>query len=526
MSAPISILLCALGGEGGSVLAGWLVAACRAAGLPAQATSIPGVAQRTGATTYYLEIYPEPLAVGARKPVLGLNPLPGKLDLLVASELIECARQVANGLPSSDRTMILSNSARVLTTAEKMVMGDGRRDVERLRELIIANSRDRRIVDMTALTAQAGTVMSAVMLGCIAGSGVLPLTPQHYQSALEGDSASAQASRRGFELGLDAASEATKTEWSSVSRSVSRLAEQPVNASVSQLAHEQAARFPDDVRVIAALGVQRMLDYQGAGYATLYIERLQAVLAAERQTQSASHPVTLEVARWLALWMAFDDVIRVAALKSSPERFERVRREVGAAPEDVVRVYDHFKPGLPEFAGMLPERLSRRLLAIDRQRIARGQAPWALALRIGTHSATGLAALRLLAALRFIRPWGSRYQQEQKAISSWLEAVIQGTRENGGLGLELARCGRLIKGYGSTNERGKRNLAHLLEHVTNRDGGSAEARCAAIARVREAALKDEAGCELDEALRAQGAPPRPVEARPVLWMKDPRTRRG
>ncbi|MFM7567069.1 MAG: DUF6537 domain-containing protein, partial [Betaproteobacteria bacterium] len=153
-------------------------------------------------------------------------------------------------------------------------------------------------------------------------------------------------------------------------------------------------------------------------------------------------------------------------------------------------------------------------------------APWALALRIGTHSATGLAALRLLAALRFIRPWGSRYQQEQKAISSWLEAVIQGTRENGGLGLELARCGRLIKGYGSTNERGKRNLAHLLEHVTTRDGGSAEARCAAIARVRKAALKDEAGRELDEALRAQGAPPRPVEARPVLWMKNPRTGRG
>ena len=79
------------------MLAGWLVSAARVAGLAAQATSIPGVAQRTGATTYYLEIYPEPLPAGAPKPVLGLNPLPGRLDLLVSSELLETARQVANG---------------------------------------------------------------------------------------------------------------------------------------------------------------------------------------------------------------------------------------------------------------------------------------------------------------------------------------------------------------------------------------------------------------------------------------------
>ncbi len=60
MTQPISILLCALGGEGGGVLADWLVDVARHAGYPAQATSIPGVAQRTGATTYYLEVYPLP----------------------------------------------------------------------------------------------------------------------------------------------------------------------------------------------------------------------------------------------------------------------------------------------------------------------------------------------------------------------------------------------------------------------------------------------------------------------------------
>ena len=93
------------------------------------------------------------------------------------------------------------------------------------------------------------------------------------------------------------------------------------------------------------------------------------------------------------------------------------------------------------------------------------------------------------------------------------------------LGLELARCGRLIKGYGATNERGKRNLSHVLEHLA-RPGASAAARALTIAQVREAALKDEAGRAFDQALREHGAPPRPVEAKPVLWMKNPRTGRA
>ena len=38
---PISILLCALGGEGGGVLAEWLVDAARRAGYPAQAGARP-----------------------------------------------------------------------------------------------------------------------------------------------------------------------------------------------------------------------------------------------------------------------------------------------------------------------------------------------------------------------------------------------------------------------------------------------------------------------------------------------------
>src|SRR5258705_123853 len=86
---PITLLIAALGGEGGGVLASWLHAAAISAGHFVQGTSVPGVAQRTGATTYYLEIVP---GAGARhraagtRPVLALNAAPAEVDLVVASD--------------------------------------------------------------------------------------------------------------------------------------------------------------------------------------------------------------------------------------------------------------------------------------------------------------------------------------------------------------------------------------------------------------------------------------------------------
>jgi len=110
---PITLLVCALGGEGGGVLAQWLVDTATRAGYAAQSTSIPGVAQRTGATTYYLEVFPQPLAaLGNRRPVFGLVPVPGGLDALVCSELLEAARQVTLGLPDAARTRVIASTAR------------------------------------------------------------------------------------------------------------------------------------------------------------------------------------------------------------------------------------------------------------------------------------------------------------------------------------------------------------------------------------------------------------------------------
>jgi indolepyruvate ferredoxin oxidoreductase beta subunit len=280
--------------------------------------------------------------------------------------------------------------------------------------------------------------------------------------------------------------------------------------------------WPEPLREIIALGSERLREYQDDAYVALYHERVRRVLAAEQAADpSAVHAfaVTREAARFLALWMAFDDVVRVAALKTSRARFARVRREIGARDGDVVKVYDILRPGAAEIAGLLPPWLARRVMAWDQRPRAKGK-PWSLPMQLRSDGVIGLVAMRLLAALKPMRRHGSRYAEEQAAIERWLAAVERGTREDWTLGDELARCGRLIKGYGETNVRAKATLAHMLTHLA--DGGSfadAAARAAAIRQAREAALAETGGGALDQAFIAHGAPPRPVRAQPVRWVR-------
>ena len=195
---PISILIAALGGEGGGVMADWLMEAATRSGLPAQATSIPGVAQRTGATTYYLEIFPAKKSdLGGRDPVLSLTPSPGNVDIMVASELVEAGRAMANGFVSPDRTTLIASTHRIYATVEKMQMADGRYDAERVLAAARQLAQRSLLFDMRRLAQESGTVINAVLFGAMAGSGVLPLAREACEEAIRHGGRGAEASLRG-----------------------------------------------------------------------------------------------------------------------------------------------------------------------------------------------------------------------------------------------------------------------------------------------------------------------------------------
>jgi indolepyruvate ferredoxin oxidoreductase beta subunit len=518
---PITILLTALGGEGGGVLAEWLVETALRAGHSVQSTSIPGVAQRTGATTYYLEVFPVPdRELGGRRPVFSLNPVPGALDLLASSELLETVRQIGNGMTTRQRTHVLTSTSRALTVAEKMQPGDGRLDEGDLLRIVHAQSREAEAFDMAAAAREAGTVISAVLFGAIAASGALPFERAAYEAIIGGSERGAGASLRGFAVAFDAVA-SLRAERGAV-QAAARAAAHSLAPRPEPRLDASLAAFPAEVREVLALGCARLQDYQDAAYVRLYLDRLGRVLAAEREGGTAAngeHATTREAARYLALWMAFDDIVRVADLKSRASRFARVRREVKAGEHDVVAIVDHFKPGAAELASLLPKALADRLVRWDRRRVARGRDALALPLKIRTDTAFGLTLLRLLAALKGWRRRGSRFAEEQAAIERWLAAVEAGARRHAALGFELAACGRLVKGYGATNERGKANLLHVIAHLAASAIFASEAqRAEAVRQARVAALADEAGTLLDQTLLRHGAAPRPVQAQPIRWV--------
>ena len=135
-----------------------------------------------------------------------------------------------------------------------------------------------------------------------------------------------------------------------------------------------------------------------------------------------------EVGRHLAVWMSYEDIIRVADLKTRASRFERVRRETGAKAGEPVVVIDYLKPGVEEFASVLPASLGRRLVQWAERR---GKLDaYNVGMHIKTSSMLGYLMVRSLAWLKPWRPRSYRYAEEQRLIERWLALVQEAARRD------------------------------------------------------------------------------------------------
>ena len=438
--APIAIQICAMGGQGGGVLAEWLTEAAGIAGFPAQATSIPGVAQRTGATSYYMEMaaFPNPAA----KPIFSLYPDEDGIDLLVALEPLEAARALSQGFVTK-RTTVITSLKRIYATSEKMVAGNGALLPEALIEPLESAAGQLIIADPASSNGKQSGPGNAFFLGAIAASGTLPLKPASYLEAIRQKSVAIEANTADFEAGCEAGA-----------------APAPPSASVKDLdpAPEALAgeltRFPEALRPLIGHALHRLTDYQDEAYARLYIDRLSKL-----GSNPGGDDETLlgEVARRMAARMIYEDVIRVAQLKTRPGRLKRIRDELGLSERAPLWVTDFLKPGLEEFASIMPSRIGRWLMGSDYAN-ASGRP-----IRLKASSFRGQVMMRFLAGLRRWRRGNYRYGIEQQGIEIWLDAVSKAAAVDVLVARDVAELAVLARGYGRVRNRGASRLDTLFD---------------------------------------------------------------
>jgi len=480
---PIKILIAALGGEGGGVLTAWMHAAAIASGHLVQSTHIPGVAQRTGATTYYLEVVPGAgKGSGGMRPILALNAVPGEVDLVVASELLECARAIHAGFVTPDRTLLLASSSRRFTIEEKAAMGDGRLDAARMLEVARRFSRRALIADFAGIAGQAQAPLNAVLLGALAACGAVPIEAEAWRAAIRGEGKAVDANLRGFEAGL--AAFVVPPPGASAG----------VGSTSPPRSSDELVEFPAEARAVLEEGVRRLTAYQGSTYAVEYLARVRA----RAGRPGADGPFVRELARFLALRMSVEDVIFVAERKLSDARLRRVRSQSRARAGDIVDVSEYMRPGVEELCSLLPPRVGRWVLGH-----VRGDRSWPLKLR--TTRVFGFVRLRLLAALRPWRPRTLGFARENAWVERWLGLVDRTLAVCPLAAREVVATAALVRGYAETYRRGLSSWNRIVEGVVEPmlSGALPRAHFAdAVMQARLAAIKDPEGAALEETIGA------------------------
>jgi indolepyruvate ferredoxin oxidoreductase beta subunit len=436
----LSVLIPAVGGQGGGVLSEWIVEAADVAGLLAHGTSIPGVAQRTGSTTYYIELYG---GDHADEPAFSLYPVPGALDVLLAPEFMEVGRAIELGFVSGATTVIASTH-RLYTIHEKIATGRAIYPFEQLASAARAAARSVLAFDALAVAREHRTEANSVLLGALAGSSATPIAPDAFRQAIRRKGVMVESNLKGFEIGLDLVRAGPAPVGSGPGSRSAAAAVARMNGAGDTFAAE-VERLPETLRPVIVEALARLVDYQDAAYARRYLARLAPFVTPGHDSELARL-----VARSLAVWMTYEDAIRVAQLKTRSARFERIRRDVGSPGAEVV-VTDYLKPDLDEIYGILPHRLAAPFARWAERRWPHGRPT--LGQHVKSTTVSGYLRLWLLARLRRIRPVSHRAHEEHARIDRWLAAVRESAPLDATLACEVARFAQLVKGYGDVRRR-------------------------------------------------------------------------
>ncbi len=488
----IKLAVMAVGGQGGGVLTAWIEALARAQGYACQATSVAGVAQRTGATIYYIEMTP----ASDRDPVFALAPSGGDVDILIASEMMEVGRAIMRGFVTPDRTVLIGSTHRALAVSEKIAPGDGIANTQEVRAAAEIAAQQLILADMDALAVAQGSVISSSLFGALAGSGALPFPRQAFENAIRAGGKGVDASLRAFAAGFDAAQQGPAKPDAAPPKSKPAMEGPPTQQRAWAALMKRLNGLPVPVQQMAHAGLMKVVDFQDCDYGAQYLDRLQGVI--DRDDAAQGWQLGTTAAKYIATAMAYDDIIRVADLKTRQPRMDRIRAEMGAGSAHLLQLTEFFHPRADEIAGLMPARMgaaweaSPKRMALLERLFNKGR-------RLRTHTLRSFLILHFLGGLKGYRLKTRRHAIEMAHLDAWLTDSLAVRADDYALSLELLKNRRLVKGYSDTHARGLTKFGTVMGAATLLKGRKDAAEW--MNRLREAALQDPDGAALDGALQ-------------------------
>ncbi|MDO6724904.1 indolepyruvate oxidoreductase subunit beta family protein [Celeribacter halophilus] len=487
----ITLAALAVGGQGGGVLTNWIVAVAEANGFRAQSTSVAGVAQRTGATIYYVEMCRDT----GRAPVFSLSPSIGDVDILMASELMEGGRAITRGFVTPGRTTLIASTHRIAAVSEKVNPGDGRVDGADVIEAMGIAADHVVAFDMETVAKRAGSVISSSLLGALAGSGSLPFPRESFEEVIRKSGRGVEASLRAFGDAYDIAKGITPApQPEEIEAPILPVLNVPKNLKTKWAALEgRVAALPEDAHEMTALGLQKVVDYQDVDYGSHYLDMVEKIVALD----TAPYEMSINAAKYCARALCYDDILRVADIKTRASRFERVKNEVVVKDDQLLMLTEYFHPRFEEFTTTLPRSLGKWLQrrkgleAFYSKHFDKGR-------RIRTDSLRGFMMLWIVSSLRPYRRKLLRHESEMAHVDAWFNTVCDLAKSDPALASEVLANYRLIKGYSDTHARGLSKFARVMGALELLEGRTDAADW--MRRLRVAALDDVKGDSLDGAL--------------------------
>ncbi|MGK2941413.1 MAG: indolepyruvate oxidoreductase subunit beta family protein [Immundisolibacter sp.] len=464
------ILIGTVGGQGGGVLADWMVKGLINAGWQAQSIGLLGLSQRAGSVIYYVEARPQT----QRAPILSAYAVPGDVDLLLSQEFLELGRLLQGGFAHPDCT-IIANTYRYYGTLEKTPAEGGIYPSGVIRKAAETLSSDSYLFHAQEVVARAGLSLlssNAVLLGAVVASKVFALAPEPFRTAIEEAEVGVGDNLKAFDLGYQMMREGTLPralfkenevlDWQQLADQRAQALPQRRRGEYRSLLDQGRSAVPPLARIFAE-ACYRLLDFQDAAYVRDYIVRVREIYAAEQaKNGSETYAITEAYGQHLANWMGYEDAQRVAQLKLRPERFAKMRDDHGVRGEDPFWVDDFLAPDPPQIYGMLPAPIGRWIRAQGRR--------WredfdhiSMPMRVRSNRPWGYFTLSLVSAMRHVRRRSLRHHEELLLLQRWRDAVLLWLGRSTALGQLAADAGRVVKGYGRVRDKALDDLWQFLD---------------------------------------------------------------